>query len=513
MTASSDHDPSTSHERDWLRDVFDSAPDGLVLVDSESGRIHDCNATLLKALGRTREDLTGSPIEVCYHASCGNTVQRVLRDFKKTGEGRSEELVFVSTDGRETEISLRVTAYRGGSIWRNNLHRRDVEALRIEAKLQKTQRLESLALLAGGIAHDFNNLLVGILGNAGLALMTLAEESPARTIVEAIETASLRAAELTRQMLAYSGKGRFEVKAIDLSTLVSEMTHLLQVTISKKNVLRLELSVPGPTLKADATQIRQVVMNLITNAAEAIGDRSGSISISTGSVDADAAYLEEMECGEEISPGIYGYLEVSDTGIGMSADTVERMFDPFFSTKHDGHGLGLAAMQGIVRGHGGAIRVYTELGKGTSIKLLLPLAPGKAPAPSTSLAGPRSGRRGLILVVDDEEQVRAVSKQTLELAGYKVITCEDGREGVEVFRQRADEIEAVLLDMTMPHMDGKETFRLMSSIKRDVRVVLMSGYNEQDATSSFSGKGLAGFIQKPFRTQDLLEKISDELEE
>ena len=310
-----------------------------------------------------------------------------------------------------------------------------VAALELEARLQKAQRLESLAVLAGGIAHDFNNLLVGILGNAGLALMTLPEESPARDIVKGIEIASLRAAELTKQMLAYSGKGRFEVTAIDLSLLVGEMSHLLEVAISKKNVLRLELSEPGPTVEADATQIRQIVMNLMTNASEAIGDRSGLISIITGSVEADAAYLSTMAYGEDAEPGIYGFLEVSDTGCGMSPDVVSRMFDPFFSTKSEGHGLGLAAMLGIVQGHRGAIRVYSEAGKGTTIKVLLPLAATTADRPSDEVRTGRAGR-GLILVVDDEEHVRAVSKQTLQLAGYEVITAIDGREGLEIFSAR-----------------------------------------------------------------------------
>ena len=386
-------------------------------------------------------------------------------------------------------------------------NRSKVAALELEARLQKAQRLESLAVLAGGIAHDFNNLLVGILGNAGLALMNLPEESPARDIVKAIETASLRAADLTKQMLAYSGKGRFEVAAIDLSVLVAEMSHLLEVAISKKNVLRLELSEPGPVIEGDPTQIRQVVMNLLTNASEAIGERSGLISIITGSVEADAAYLSTMAYGDDAPPGIYGFIEVSDTGCGMSPEVSERMFDPFFSTKNEGHGLGLAAMLGIVQGHNGAVRVYSEVGSGTTIKVLLPLGQSTTQRPLAA-AQERRPRRGLILVVDDEEDVRAVSKRTLQMAGYSVTTAVDGHEGLEIFESRKEEIRAVLLDMTMPRVDGKEAFRRMTEIDANVRVILMSGYNEQDATSSFAGKDLAGFIQKPFRPQDLIVKVA-----
>lgn len=382
-------------------------------------------------------------------------------------------------------------------------------AMEMETRLQKAQRLESLAVLAGGIAHDFNNLLVGILGNAGLALMTLPGESPARDIVKAIEVASLRAADLTKQMLAYSGKGRFVVKAFDLSVLVAEMSHLLEVAISKKNVLRLELSEPGPVIEADATQVRQIVMNLITNASEAIGKRSGVISIITGSVEADETYLQTMAYGDDAAPGIYAFIEVSDTGSGMPPEVIARMFDPFFSTKNEGHGLGLAAMLGIVQGHQGAVRVYSEVGKGTTIKVLFPL--GDSPLTSTpEIQLPVAKQRGYVLVVDDDEDVRAVSKRALQMVGYDVLTAVDGREGVEVFRARRDDIQAVLLDMTMPRMDGKEAFRRMIEISPDVRVILMSGYNEQDATSSFVGRGIAGFLQKPFRPQELIDKITAE---
>jgi signal transduction histidine kinase len=387
-------------------------------------------------------------------------------------------------------------------------NRQEIARVKLEARVQKTQRLESLAVLAGGVAHDFNNLLVSILGNAGLALMDLPAESPVRLLVENIETASRQASELTNQMLAYSGRGRFQVVLIDLSKMVSEMNHLLDLSKDRNVVLRLDLGDPGPVIKADATQIRQIVMNLITNAADAIGHRSGLITIRTGMTQATKDYFVGMVYGDDVKPGHYGFIEVSDTGVGMDDDQVSKMFDPYYSTKHDGHGLGLAAMLGIVQGHNGAIQVYSELGKGTTIKVLLPIAK-EAFELSSELEELRGGDGEFVLVVDDQEQIRSFITMALERVGYKVVTAVNGREGVEMFERYADSLKMVLLDMTMPVMEGKAAFKEMSRINSNIPVVLMSGYNEEDATNQFAGRSLAGFIQKPFQMQELLRTVAE----
>ncbi|MEM7243765.1 MAG: response regulator [Acidobacteriota bacterium] len=520
-------DPSPSQEeherlraeRDELRDFFDEAPDMFVSVNADDGRVLDCNSTLLKVLGRSRDDVVGAPVTDIYHPTSIGDAQAAFRAFLEHGEAQASSLFLLQPTGEPLPISLRVSAVRdetgrivrSRSICRDTRLENEVAALKLEARVQEAQRFESLAVLAGGIAHDFNNLLVGILGNAGLALMSVPAESPVRGILQDIEVTAQRAAELTRQMLAYSGKGRFVVEELDLSRLVEEMSHLIEVAVSRKVVLRLDLGEPGIMISADATQVRQVVMNLITNGSEAIGERSGIVSIRTGVVEANEAYLADMIRGPESQPGYFAYLEVSDTGIGMSPEVVERMFDPFYSTKHEGHGLGLAAMLGIVKGHQGAIRVYSETGNGTTIRVLLPLAQPQEPAVERESLEPFEQGDGLVMVVDDEEQVRAVSKRALEMVGYEVVTCVDGREAVEVYRRRHESIRAVLLDMTMPHLDGRETFREMTRIRSDVRVILMSGYNEQDATSFFAGKGLAGFIQKPFSPRELLQAVWERL--
>ena len=388
------------------------------------------------------------------------------------------------------------------------------ERKRMDQQMQHAQKLESLGVLAGGIAHDFNNLLVAMLGNAGLALMELPPESAARQTVQAIELAAQRASELTRQMLAYSGKGRFIIEPLNLSRIVEEMAHLLEVSVSKRALLKYRFAPNLPAIEGDATQVRQVIMNLIINASDAIGERSGVISMTTGMMHADQAYLASSYIDGNLPEGDYVYLEVADTGIGMDEETRARIFDPFFTTKFTGRGLGLAAVLGIVRGHGGAIKLYSEVGHGTTFKVLFPVTAGgggSAPEPVRGTAEPSPAGRTL-LVVDDDETVRTVTKRILEHAGFAVILGSDGQHGLDLYGDNPG-IVLVLLDMTMPHMDGEETFRELRRLDPQVRVVLTSGYNEQDATERFAGKGLSGFIQKPYRPQELLDKIYEALGE
>ena len=382
-----------------------------------------------------------------------------------------------------------------------------------EAKLQQAQKLESLGVLAGGIAHDFNNLLMGVLGNAEIALLELPPESPARGELMNITTAALRAAELTKQMLAYSGKGKFVVEALNLSKVVEEMVHLLQVSISKNVVLKYHFSDDLPAIEADGAQIRQVVMNLIINASEAIGEKSGFVTVSTGVIEADRSYLSETYLDENLPEGYYVSLEVADTGCGMDEQTRKKIFDPFFSTKFAGRGLGLAAVLGIVRGHGGTLMIYSQPRRGTTFKVLFPASrlPVEGSVPSSATEQEWRGS-GVILVVDDDEPVRIAAKWMLAKLGFTVLTAEDGRAALEVLRSRVDEIVVVLLDLTMPRLDGEGTFRELRRIRPDVRVILSSGYNEQETTSRFAGKGLAGFLQKPYGIRPLMEKIRQVLE-
>ena len=391
--------------------------------------------------------------------------------------------------------------------------RAEQERRELERRLQESQKLESLGILAGGIAHDFNNLLTGILGNLTLSRMALKKGTDPDRQLDQAETTALRAADLCKQMLAYSGKGRFVLKRIDLSSLVEDSAPLLQLSISKKASLRLRLTKPLPPVSADATQMQQILMNLVINASDAIGDRPGHIDITTGLQHADSAFLRATHLAPELPAGDYVYLEVSDDGSGMSPETVARIFDPFFTTKFTGRGLGLAAVLGIVRGHQGALKVSSEPGRGTTFRLLLPRTAGSAEEFRSAPASPSEWRgSGTILVVDDEPSIRSVCTALVESFGFQALEAADGREAVEIFARAPDQITLVLLDLTMPKMDGAETFREIRRRKPDARVLLMSGFNEQEVSTRFSSDGLDGFLQKPFKPDQLRSKIREIVE-
>lgn len=384
----------------------------------------------------------------------------------------------------------------------------EAERQRLESQLLQAQKLESLGVLAGGIAHDFNNILTGIIGYCDLARMEIPEASDARNFIDEAVSGAHQAAELTQQLLAYSGKGKFVVAPVTITDLVERITRLLDVSISKKCVLRLDLMSNQPPCMADASQLRQVVMNLIINASDAIDDKSGVISVRTGAAWCDEEYLATAFVGEKLREGLYATLEVTDTGSGMSEETQARIFDPFFTTKFTGRGLGLAAVLGIVRGHAGAIRVYSELGRGTTFKLLFPAAPENIPADSPAAPRVVPGGRGLVIVADDEERIRALARHMLTRVGYDVMLASDGREAVSVYAAHMERDPLVLLDMTMPHLDGAGALRELRRLQPAARVVLMSGYSEQAAMNQFIGKGLLGFIQKPFQFDDLIRAVS-----
>jgi PAS domain S-box-containing protein len=387
--------------------------------------------------------------------------------------------------------------------------RAEEERARLEAQMREVQKLESLGVLAGGIAHDFNNLLMAILGNADLALLALSPASPARPNVEEIVRASQRAADLCRQMLAYSGKGRFVVGRYDLTEIVREMTQMLKVSVSKKATLRYSFAADLPAVEVDATQMRQVIMNLITNASEALSDASGIISVSTGVMDCNRASLVESHLDDKLPEGRYVYLEVADTGCGMDEETRRRIFDPFFTTKFTGRGLGLAAVLGIVRGHRGTIKVSSKPGMGTTFTILLPAVDwqsGDRVLTGTLAVTPH--RQGTVLLIDDDPHVRRVAVEMLARLGLQVLTAAHGQEGLEIFRAKGEGIDCVLLDLTMPGIGGEEVFQEMRRLRPEVRVVLSSGYDEQDATQQFVGQDLAGFIQKPYTVAKLQEVLN-----
>ena len=307
-------------------------------------------------------------------------------------------------------------------------------------------------------------------------------------------------------MLAYSGRGKFVLETIDLNFLLQEMLHMLQVSISKKAVLRLRPYASLPAVSVDATQIRQIIMNLVINASEAIGEKSGVISISTGCMDCDESYLRNVWLDENLSDGLYVYLEIADTGCGMSKEILAKIFDPFFSTKFTGRGLGMSAVLGIVRGHKGALKVYSEPGKGTTFKILLPASEKPAQLFNGTVQEEHWEGSGTVLLVDDEESARGVGIEMLKESGFTPLTAVDGREALEVYRAHP-EIAFVILDLTMPKMDGEQCFRELKKINPAVKVIISSGYNEFEVTQRFAGKQVAAFVQKPYRLSTLRNAI------
>lgn len=382
-----------------------------------------------------------------------------------------------------------------------------VERDRFEEKRRQSAKMEALGVLAGGIAHDFNNLLVAIQGNAELAAMTLPDESREKAMLERIMSASAGATELCNQMLAYSGQGVLATEPIECNALVKELGGLLGVALSKKATLVYELHEQPLVVRADPGQMRQVIMNLITNASEALGGQEGRIVVSSCTRAYSRDELDELHADQTLEAGEYVTLSVSDTGRGMTLETRGRVFDPFFTTKSAGRGLGLAAVQGIVRRHRGAIVLDTGPDQGTTFSVLLPRV-HVAVEPAKADAAPAARKPGArILVVDDEPHVREVFQGMLEEAGYAVVCASNGQEALEVFAREGDSIDCVLLDLSMPRLNGEEVFRELRAIRDDVRVILCSGFAEQQVKDRFQESGVAGFIKKPALMHDLLRKV------
>ena len=413
-------------------------------------------------------------------------------------------------DGRVVEITTFPVDHQSGfagRVWRML----DVTQSRREAHaMLHTQKLEGLGVLAGGIAHDFNNLLVSMLGNAEMAREELDPESPVQAYLVDVEGAAERARELTGQLLADTGKGKFVLEELDISSLVRSVAEGLSVSIPKKVALRYSLADSLPMVRGGGGQLRQIVMNLVTNAADSMGEGPGIIQLETGCGVPAAlqACPASVKYGERADPCVY--LRVVDNGSGMDQKTLARIFDPFFTTKFAGRGLGLAAALGIIQTHDGALHVESELGRGSAFTLYLPAAESESkPVGEAFDPPPPEPGTGVILVVDDEDHVRVVTRRMLESAGFEVLVARDGVEALEIYGQRGGEIEAIVLDMTMPNLGGEETWQGLRELDSHVRVLFCSGYSEESADRILEEVGSqVGFIHKPYRRADLLENLA-----
>jgi len=507
----------TAHEQaiSQLSALVESSDDAIISKNLD-GIILTWNTAAERIYGYKDLEVKWRPMTILIPPDRPNEEMEILERLKRGERVDHLETVRVRKDGKPIDVFLTISPIRnatGEIIGASHIARDITERKRFQSQLQQKQRIEDLGLLAGGVAHDFNNLLTGILGNASLALELLSLHHPAHTRMTDVMKAGERAARLTRQLLAYAGKGRFVTETIDLSKLVEEISCLVESSISKKVQLRLELDRTLPPIEGDSGQLQQVVMNLVINGAEAIGDKVGSVIVRTQLQDVDEVYTRTVFAEVELPYGKYVKLEVHDTGCGMDEETMAKIFHPFFTTKSAGRGLGLAAVMGIVRGHRGALKVYSSPSQGSTFKVLFPIHPHPpAETPEHATSEPMQGY-GRVLVVDDEELIRDFAKATLEYYGYTVQLASNGQEAIDIFTSAPDDFRLVCLDLTMPVMNGEEVFRRLKMIRPGIPVLLSSGFNESEAIRHFTGKKLAGFIQKPFSEAQLAEQVRASLQQ
>jgi len=525
ITARKKSEESLAASEKKYRELYESMADAFVRVDM-NGRILESNTVYQDLVGYSAEELAALTYIDLTPAQWHPIEADIVRDqILPLGYSKVYEKEYRRSNGTTIPVELRTFLIRNRdgepegmwAIVRDISERRRIEEDRreMERKLLHTQKLESLGVMAGGIAHDFNNLLMAIQGNLELAMMDIPSASPAQESLANCMQAIRRATDLTRQMLAYSGKGHFVIEPIDLNALVLENFHLFKASIAKTVKLTLHLGQGLPAINADAGQIQQVIMNLITNAAEALDQQAGVVTIRTGVDFCDENYLQGGRQHCLPPPGNFAWVEVTDTGCGMDEETLERLFDPFFTTKFTGRGLGTSAILGIIHGHNGAIIVDSTPNHGTSFKILLPAA---AMAPSYLEVTPPSASpgedrpaiepAGPILLVDDEDFVRQVCSAMLERLGWHhIFEAKDGMEAVEIFSQHSTTIRCAIIDLSMPRMDGMATFRAIQAISPNTPVIIASGFSEEELTQNFTDQGVAGFIAKPFT----LDKLRDEI--
>jgi len=497
------------HERalQRLAAIVDSSDDAILSADLE-GKILTWNAAAERMYGYSAGEVVGNEITLLFAPSCASKKAEILNRLTHGDRIEQFEAHCIHKSGRAIWASLTISPIgeNNGAPMTVSFIARDItEKKQIEEQLRQTAKLESLGILAGGIAHDFNNLLVGILGNASLVRDATPAGSRTRTMLDDVVSASERAANLTRQLLAYSGKGKFIIEPLSLSDLTRDMVSLIQSSIPRTVRLQLDLASDLPPVTADVAQMQQLIMNLVINGAEAIGERAGAVTVTTRLEKVNGQPVNALHSTDELPAGSYVSLEVRDTGSGMDAATLSKIFDPFFTTKFTGRGLGLSATLGIVRGHKGAITVDSSPGGGSAFRVFLPVGAELTVSSEPSGEAEDLTGSGAVLVVDDEEVVRRAAVGALEECGYTVITANNGQMAVDLFRKFSEQISLVVLDLSMPVMGGEDCVGLMRSINPNTPMILSSGFSEADAIDRFNAHSFAGFLQKPYTARRLAE--------
>lgn len=497
--------------RDFLYRIINTVPDPIFVKDAKH-RFIALNDAFCELVGASREELLFRTDSDFFPEAEADQFRRIDDALLQSGEPMEIEERITRLSGEERLISTKKARHRlgDGEMIIVGTIRDLTERRRVEHRLQQAQKLESLGVLAGGVAHDFNNLLVAILGQASLARQRLGREHQATGNLDKLITAATRASDLTRQMLAYSGRGQFERQELDLNELVNENLHLLRASVSKHVQLEADLTRADGTFEGDVGQIQQIVMNLIINGAEAVGDRPGRVKLRTSVAELARYDLEPFErwTGSSMGAGRYVCLEVSDTGAGMDPETLSRIFDPFFTTKFTGRGLGLAAVLGIVRGHGGGLRVSSTPERGTTFVVALPsVAAAANQRQSVADIEPQREHMGKVLVIDDEQVVRETVCDILDLHDIEVLTAADGASGLQLAEQQGAQVALVLLDLSMPGMSGEETLTRLRELDPKLPVLLSSGYSADEAAERFSASGANGFLKKPYSARALVDAV------
>ncbi len=490
---------------EWLN-TFDAINDSVALIDADQ-RVVRCNRATSHLLGLDYADIVNQPCWKLFHC-----LDEPIPEcpFVKAKLSLQSETATVQRNDRWLEVTIN-PILSGKATLTGAVHivrdvteskRAEEEKQALEQQFQQTQKLESLGVLAGGIAHDFNNILAVI-----ICCCSLAQQKP-ETVLELvleIEKAATRAAELCRQMLAYAGKAPFISSNIKMAALVDDMLRMLKATIGQNVSIKSTLAEDIPSFRGDVSQLRQIIMNLIINAAEAIGEAQGEICVSLAKAVIRAGDGDKDHLGKAITPGQYVCLEVADTGCGMDDEIKQHIFEPFYTTKFTGRGLGMSAVLGIIIAHRGALQLESQAGRGTTFRVYLPLqgsesAETEALRPASSLAWQGCGT---ILLVEDEEQILAVAKALLKALGFDVFEAADGREALEVYRKNAEYITLVITDIGMPVMDGFELFRELKKLAPKLPIIISSGFGDVDVTSRIAEGDVAGFLNKPYSFDEL----------
>ncbi len=489
--------------------------DDIIISKTLDGIVTSWNKGAEMIYGYTEAEMVGKPISVLVLPDRADELPIILEKIKNGEHIAHYETLRRRKDGQTVHVSLAISPIQtvDGSIIGASTIGRDITERKVSEELVRDmQRRQSIGILSAGIAHDFNNLLGSMMGNISLAQTQMPAGHPSIHNMENALLAMDRAAHLTQQMLAYAGKGKFQIRTIDVASMISDHMNLFSVSLPKNVALATHLPSVPVFVNGDPGQIEQIIMNLIINGGEAIGDEQGVVSITLTEAAMGRGDLADYGrlTNTPLAEGSYALLEVSDTGMGMGPEMIKKIFDPFFTTKFIGRGLGLSAVLGIIQGHKGGIYIKSAESIGTTFRVILPAVASPVPSEVREITETQvHAEAPTILVIDDEMDIASMAQEILESEQYRVLVKLNPVEGIEIYRQRQSEIDLVLLDLTMPEMTGKEVVDRLKAINPDVKIIVTSGYSEDEVNKKIGIANVSGFIQKPYRLESLISMVGN----